>query len=203
MMNGMTTAPVGGANLDRPTPHKEANQAGVDARKTNQTAQAQEKNAASATSETKGTKSKADVEVSEYLKSISRLENKLKKGEVTEADLGKLMKRLEEKIQSLTPQQKRVLKNMEFFMQGNLENIKEFREHLLESLMEEKDRQSAIDFLKDPKFMAMMEDKEGETLLTSYGPNQGKKPAAAAAAATNPAAQESPTPSPSPKGIKA
>ncbi len=175
-MNAKLTQPVHSASvLDPVAKHKEPGTGELKNKKAQHAATSQGKEKSAATMEKKQPQGKAD-EVSEYLKSISRLENKLKKNEVSDEDLGKLMEKLEEKIKSLTPQQKKALKKMEFFMQGSLENLKDFKGHLTKMLKDPPERGKALEFLKDPRFMALMEDKKEEPLAQGYGPQAKTAP---------------------------
>lgn len=176
--------------MDRPAPQKEAPaetaKHKVDSSKAetakSESAKAKELDQQAAKSaeqspESKDAKNQEDPEISEYLKGISRLENKLKEEEITDEDLGKLMSKLEEKILSLSAQQKKVLKNMEFWMQGDLETVTEFTEYVADNLKSKDDRErdKAIDFLKDPQFISLIDGKEEEDLKAQgYGPSLNK-----------------------------
>ncbi len=183
-INSSTLTPPKGK--ERPAPQKEAQAETAKARPESakaETAKAKEADqlaakAAEQTPEPKDAKKQdEDPEISEYLKGISRLENKLKEDDISDEDLGKLMSKLEEKILSLSAQQKKVLKNMEFWMQGDIETVNEFTEYVADNLKskDDQERAKAIGFLKDPQFIALIENKEEEELKAQgYGPSLSK-----------------------------
>lgn len=183
-INSSTHKPAKG--MDRPAPQKEPQAETAKARPESakaETAKAKEADQQAAKAVEQNPEPKEakpqdeDPEISEYLKGISRLENKLKEDDITDEDLGKLMSKLEEKILSLSPQQKKVLKNMEFWMQGDLETVNEFTEYVADNLKskDDQERSKAIGFLKDPQFIALIENKEEEELKAQgYGPSLAK-----------------------------
>ncbi len=99
---------------------------------------------------------KDKLEVNEYLKILSRLENKLNMEEITDEDLNKITSSLEERILSLTDVQKTRLRNMEFFRQNNIDNINELKKTLLEMFEDVDKRGGLFEFLKGPEFMAIL-----------------------------------------------
>lgn len=94
--------------------------------------------------------------INEYLKMISRFENKVKQNEIEDKDLEKVMKALEEKILSMNTAQKNRLKNIDFFKKKGVENLKNMKESLLELFESEKDRGKFFDFLKSPDFVNVL-----------------------------------------------
>ena len=70
--------------------------------------------------------------INEYLKMISRFENKVKQDQVEEKDLERIMKALEEKILSMNSNQKNRLKGLEFFKKHGIENMKNMKQTLIE-----------------------------------------------------------------------
>ncbi|NQU65325.1 MAG: hypothetical protein HQ517_13720 [SAR324 cluster bacterium] len=119
-------------------------------------------------------------QISDYMKMISRFENKVKQDEIDKKDLDRLMQSLEEKILSLNDQQKTKLKNIEFFKKRGIENLKSMRETLIEMFDSEKDRENFFEFLKSPEFVTLLLNEQEQ--LNSYKPpagglnNQSPKP---------------------------
>ncbi len=170
-MNQISTPAPIQAKLDRPSAQndvkeglKNANAKNIDAKNTATTKKTEDLSAKP---------SKKETEVSEYLKAISRLENKIKADDLSAEDLDKTLTKLEEKIMSLSPQQKRSLRKLEFFLQGNIENLSGLKDHLTKTFNDPAKQKEGIEFLKDPKFMAILESKDDSTAKT-YGPNLGK-----------------------------
>jgi len=111
---------------------------------------------------------KDSPEINEYLKMISRFENKVKKDEVGEEDLNKILQALEERIVSLEEQDKTKLKNLEFFKQHHIENLKTMRETLAEMFNDELERETFFEFLKSPEFISILLSQEEK--MTAYAP---------------------------------
>ncbi len=99
------------------------------------------------------------LEIDEYMKMISRLENKLKLEQLEDTDLEKLIKALEERLLSLNDQQKSRLKSMRFFKENNIQNINEMNKKLESMFKDTNDREKVFEFLKNPEFLALLLDK--------------------------------------------
>ena len=119
------------------------------------------------------------LEVNDYLKILSRLENKLNLEEVTDKDLEKITTSLEERILSLTDIQKTRLRNTEFFKQNNIDNINELKKTLLEMFEDVDKRVELFEFLKSPEFMSMLLN-ESDKPFTYPAPLSGAQNAAVA-----------------------
>ncbi|MDX2469789.1 MAG: hypothetical protein QNL04_04315 [SAR324 cluster bacterium] len=170
-MNKISTPAPVQAKLDRPSAQNDVKEGLKNANTKN--VEAKNAPALKKTEETSAKSEKKETEVSEYLKAISRLENKIKTDDLSEEDLEKTLTKLEEKIMSLSPQQKRSLRKLEFFLQGNIENLTELKDHLTEVFNDPLKQKEGIEFLKDPKFMAILESKNDDMPKT-YGPTLGK-----------------------------
>lgn len=110
-------------------------------------------------------------EIDEYLKMISRLETKVKKDEIEEEDLEKVINALEEKILTLSEQDKVKLKNVEFFKKEGIENLKNMKKTLTEMFNDELERDKLFDFLKSPEFIGILlkEDEDAVTYTRPKG----------------------------------
>jgi hypothetical protein len=99
---------------------------------------------------------KDKLEVNEYLKTLSRLENKLNLEEITDEDLEKITTSLEERILALTDVQQNRLRQMEFFKQHGIDNINELKQTLLEMFEDIDQRGELFELLKSPEFMSIL-----------------------------------------------
>ncbi len=121
-------------------------------------------------------------EINEYLKIISRLENKAKDQKLNKEEMEKVTKSLEERIVSLSDQQKTQLRNLKFLKEKGIKNIKELNSTLTKMFNDNQERGSLFDFLKSPDFMAILLNEKGKPDLYSPpkpGPNmQNAKPKA-------------------------
>jgi hypothetical protein len=99
---------------------------------------------------------KDKLEINEYLKILSRLENRLNLGELEEEDLDKISASLEERILALPDIQKNRLRNLEFFKKHGIENIKELKKTLFEMFKDIDERNGLFEFLRSPDFMAIL-----------------------------------------------
>ena len=61
--------------------------------------------------------------VAEYLKAISRLESKIMQGDMEPEELNDALKKLEDQLLALGPQQKTKLMTLAFFKKHNIENL--------------------------------------------------------------------------------
>lgn len=110
----------------------------------------------------------ASPEISEYMKMISRFENKVKQDEIEDKDLERIMKALEDKVLSMTPQQQNRLKSLELFKTKGIENFKNMKETLIELFENKADRETFFDFLKSPDFVTILLNEPD--LLNGYQP---------------------------------
>jgi hypothetical protein len=109
--------------------------------------------------------------INEYLKMISRFENKVKQNEIEDKDLEKVMKALEEKVLSMNTAQKNRLKNIDFFKKKGVDNLKNMKESLVELFESEKDRETFFDFLKSPDFVSVLLNEQER--IKGYTPATG------------------------------
>lgn len=125
------------------------------------------------TNESEGNKDK--LEINEYLKILSRLENKLNLDQLEDKDLDKITTSLEEKILSLTDLQKTRLLSTQFFKENGIENIKDLKKTLFDLFKDVDEREALFDFLKSPEFMGMLlnESDKPFTYSASMNPNAG------------------------------
>jgi len=94
--------------------------------------------------------------INEYLKMISRFENKVKQDQIENADLEKVIKALEEKILSMNEPQKQKLKNIDFFKKRSIENLKTMKETLTNMFNDKLQRDRFFEFLKSPEFITVL-----------------------------------------------
>jgi hypothetical protein len=98
----------------------------------------------------------ASPQINDYMKMISRFENKVKQDEIEKEDLERVMQALEDKILSLDEQQKHKLKNIEFFKEKGIENLKTMKETLIEMFDDQSERETFFEFLKSPEFVTVL-----------------------------------------------
>ena len=107
-------------------------------------------------------------QVNEYLKMISRFENKVKQDEIEEKDLERVMKALEEKILAMNTQQKNRLKNIELFKTKGIENLKTMKETLVEMFESKTEQEMFFEFLKSPEFVTVLLNEPDQ--MKNYSP---------------------------------
>jgi|GEM_PF-2396583 len=119
-------------------------------------------------------------QISEYMKMISRFENKVKQDEIEKKDLERVLQALEDKILSMNTQQKNRLKNIELFKKKGVENLKTMRETLVEMFEDKNERENFFDFLKSPEFVTILlneqEHPKGYSPATAGSNTQNGKP---------------------------
>ncbi|MDT8447799.1 MAG: hypothetical protein RRB13_12990 [bacterium] len=110
-------------------------------------------------------------EVQEYLKVIDRLEQALKTGDMDAPELEKVVAKLQDKISQMTPTQQKKLLRMDFFMRHKIEDLKTMKDTLVDFLGDLARRSEAVELLKDPQFIALLNDlpesKGGDTYAKS------------------------------------
>jgi len=116
-------------------------------------------------------------QISEYMKMISRFENKVKQDQVEDKDLERVMKALEDKVLSLSPQQQNRIKMLEIFRNKGIENFNNMKDVLIELFENKADQEKFFDFLKSPEFVTI--------LLNEPEQPKGYAPAHAFSAAPN------------------
>ena len=112
--------------------------------------------------------------IDEYLKMISRLENKVKNEEMAEDDLKKVIKSLEEKILSLDDQQKLKLKNLKFFKKQGIDNVKTLKKTLDDMFHDVFEQKTLFEFLKSQEFITVL--LKGDDKANTYSPQKMPKP---------------------------
>ena len=110
----------------------------------------------------------ASPQINEYMKMISRFENRVKQDKVEKEDLERVMQALEDKILSLNEQQKLKLRNIEFFKKKGIENLKTMKETLIEMFDNETERETFFEFLKSPEFVTVLLNEQ--KVFESYKP---------------------------------
>ena len=101
-------------------------------------------------------KGKDKLEVNEYLKLVSRLENKLKMGELEESELEKISQSLEDSVLSLNDVQKNRLLKMAFFKKFNIDNIKDLKKTMFDLFKDVNEREELFEFLKNKEFISIL-----------------------------------------------
>jgi hypothetical protein len=137
---------------------------------------------------------KDEPEISDYLKTISRFENKVKKDEITEEDLDKILQSLEDRILDLDEQDKTKLKDFEFFKQHKIENLNELKKTLVDLFNDPIEQEAFFDFLKSQEFMTILLAEENGKPPSYAPPKPGininaKSEAMAAANLNQPSAE--------------
>ena len=107
-------------------------------------------------------------QVNEYLKMISRFENKVKQDQIEEKDLERVMKALEDKVLTMTPQQQNRLKMLEVFKTGGIENFNNMKDILIEMFENKAERETFFEFLKSPEFVTILLNEQDQ--LKGYTP---------------------------------
>ena len=114
----------------------------------------------------KETEAKADQgvknenkEIEQYLKMISRFENKLKKDEIEEKELDKIFDNLSERIGSLNTTRKKRLMDSQFFKKNNIINLNTMKDSLTELFQDDKKRIDGFDFLRRPEFISLIHNQ--------------------------------------------
>ena len=118
-----------------------------------------------------GKKTEDQLGINEYLKIISRLENKLGQGELSPEDLQQITSSLETKILALPDVQKTRLRNMELFKKNGIDNIKDLKKTLSEMFNDMSKKDDVFAFLKSPEFMSVLLNEPGKPM--SYSPPVG------------------------------
>ena len=115
-------------------------------------------------------KGRQTPEIDEYLKMISRLENKVKKDEMADKDMKKVVTSLEDKIKSLNEQQKQKLRNLKFFKKQGIDNIKTLKKTIENMFKDEVEQKTLFDFLKSREFITVLLNEEDKT--NTYSPKK-------------------------------
>jgi len=116
----------------------------------------------------KENKNRQSTDVNEYLKVISRLENKINKGVMKNEDVTNVMHSLDEKIQDLKSPQKNRLMQIDFLKKQGITNLKLFKNKVSDMVNDNLKRNDVFDFLKNPDFMAILLDEP--EIATTYAP---------------------------------
>jgi hypothetical protein len=98
----------------------------------------------------------ASPQINDYMKMISRFENRVKQDEIEKEDLERVMQSLEDKILSMNEQQKLKLKNIDFFKKKGIENLKTMKASLIEMFDSDTERETFFEFLKSPEFVTVL-----------------------------------------------
>lgn len=122
-------------------------------------------------------KEKVKLEISEYLKMVSRLENKLKQGSIEDEELTEIISALEKQILSFSDQKKDRFKNLPFMKSYGVQNLKDMKDVLTDMFMKPAERDTLFEFLKSPEFMAL--------LLNNSNPHVYSPPVGAAAGSSS------------------
>ena len=101
-----------------------------------------------------------DNEVSEYLKMISRLENSVKKDEVKEADVDKVLEALDDRIDTLSKSEKKKLEQISSFKKLEVEELDTMKDSLAKLFEDDKGRDKVFDFLKAPEFISLLSNEQ-------------------------------------------
>ncbi|MDH5561743.1 MAG: hypothetical protein OEY59_12920 [Deltaproteobacteria bacterium] len=116
----------------------------------------------------KNDKTKKSSEVNEYLKIISRLENRTKRGDLSQKDFDKVADSLDKKLNGMKDQQKKRLMSMKFFKDQKIFDLKNFKNTLKLLYNDEMTRDKIFGFLKLPEFMSILMDEP--EIATTYAP---------------------------------
>jgi len=134
--------------------------------------QNQKKSAVSAT-EKKAEKT-AEQAVDKYLTLVSRLENQIKKGELTDQDLDKILTALEKKILSMPKKAQEQIQKIKEYKEMEIEGLQNMKEEMKEMLLDEDDQGQVIRFLKNKEFITLISEKPSPP--KTYAPqNQTEK----------------------------
>lgn len=103
-------------------------------------------------------KSPAEQKVDKYLTLISRLENQIKKGKLSDQDLEKILGALEKKILSLPKKKQASLQKIKEFQKMQIKELKELKEKMKTMLSEKKERDLVLHFLKSKDFIDLIRE---------------------------------------------
>ena len=123
-------------------------------------------------------KTQLSKELQEYFRVIDRLEQNLTAKNISTEELDTAIDGLQEKLTGLSPDQKKKLLGMEFFVKNKIENLKALKVALTEALQDEAKRTEALDLLKDKQFISLINNLEGSQGKASTYDNLAKSSAA-------------------------
>ena len=139
-------------------------------------------------------------EIEQYLKMLSRFENKLKKDEIEEKELDKIFDNLSERIGTLNTTRKKRLMDSQFFKKNDIINLKTMKDSLTELFQDDKKRVDGFDFLRSPEFISLIHNQTDAS--QTYSPTSVKAKSMEATQ-TEPAVKAETTPPPDQKTITA
>ena len=99
------------------------------------------------------------VEIDRYLKTISRLENRVKKGAIEERETKKLFRALEAKISSMTERKRKQLLKMDFMEKHAITDLAMLKDTIAELFGSREAQKDVFDFLKSSEFISLLLDK--------------------------------------------
>lgn len=110
------------------------------------------------------TTSKKDHSIDEYLTLISRLENRIKNGEIKDEELNKILTALEKKIESLSDKSRIRLFQLDEFKKMKIEDQKLLKKALIERIKDTRERDKVFNFLKSKEFIATLKGQPDKPL---------------------------------------
>jgi len=98
-------------------------------------------------------------EIEQYLKMLSRFENKLKKDEIEEKELNRVFENLSKRIGSLNTTRKKRLMDSQFFKKNDIINLNTMKDSLTELFKDDLKRIDGFDFLRSPEFISLIHNQ--------------------------------------------
>ncbi|KAK3604026.1 hypothetical protein CHS0354_026827 [Potamilus streckersoni] len=117
------------------------------------------------------------TEISKFIGLIVKLENGVDKGAVSEQDVHTMMGLFQDKLESVTLRDKKILENSLAYKEMQIGEGRNFEEHASEKLINgsEEERQAVFNFLKSKEFISILKDEALE--VPTFNPREMKTPA--------------------------
>lgn len=114
--------------------------------------------------------SSTDNKASAYLKVVSRLENMIKKDEISEAVVKNFSKAIETRLSELDPKDSQKIMNLPETKALNVTSTEQLIDTVKDGLLDKEKSRAVLDFLKRPEFSELM---SGKPKQETYAPEKG------------------------------
>ena len=112
--------------------------------------------------------SRGKKEIDGYLKTISRIENKVKDGKMGDDELEVIFKALDKKMNAMTEQKQKKLLKMEFMKEHAITELDMIKDSIQDVFEDDETRNQVFDFLKSSELISLLLDKPD--LSETYSP---------------------------------
>ncbi|MGK0289835.1 MAG: hypothetical protein ACI86H_001283 [bacterium] len=109
----------------------------------------------------------AQSEVSEYLTRVSRLENRIKSGSISEDEIDRVLGSLDKKVMGLSGKARQRINKIREFQDLKLEQAKDFRRSLKNMLNDDKTRDQVFGLFKNQEFISVMKNEPAKSMTYS------------------------------------